>query len=135
VAFYYGAMGVGISYGVKLPKVRRLTIPGLVGSAEAFTSFGTLFMADRFPKKELSVDDISGGICFGEVAGGAAWGAAGYALVFGMNPALMAAATANAALLSLALATATGYLRFAGMNFGFQAGAGFTGFVGAMYAA
>lgn len=132
--FYYGALGVGESFGVKLPKIGKMKLPAATGSSESFESRGRIYMTKQYARSELTESDIGGGFCFIELAGGVAWGGAGYAMMFGMDPTLMAAAPLNPAFVRLAMEGATGYLLFAGVNYGLQAGAGLTGFAGVMYA-
>jgi hypothetical protein len=60
---------------------------------------------------------------------------AAYAVIFGMDPTVMAATPLNPGFLNLAIDGATGYLIFAGMNYGLQFGAGGGVFVGGLYAA
>jgi len=38
--FYYAALGVGLGYGVKLPKLGRYQLPGASGSSEMMYSTG-----------------------------------------------------------------------------------------------
>ena len=133
VTFYYGALGVGPSFGVKLPKIGKMKMPGVTGSSESFTSAGLVYMTREYSGKELKERDIGGGFCFVEVGGGAAWGGAAYAKIFGMDDALVAASPLNPAFLRLAKESATGYLLFGGATFGMQAGGGLSGFAGVMY--
>ena len=55
-------------------------------------------------------------------------------MLFGMDAMLFAASLARPDLLWDALKTATGYVEFGGLNFGVQAGAGTTQFVGVLCA-
>lgn len=132
IKFIYGALGACVGVGVKLPKLGRVTLPGVTGSSELFTSGGLVTMSPFFTGRELRVDDIEGGCSFVEIGGGAAWGGAGYALTFGMNAATLAVGLTNPAMLQYALSTARGYLLFAGVNFGLQAGIGAGSYVGYM---
>jgi len=134
VVFYYGAVGAGLSFGVKLPKLGKIKLPGLAGSTEDFPSGGVLYISPMFTREELTVDDINGGCMFLEVGGGIAWGGAAYSMACGMNQAAMLSGIAQPGLLAHALNTATGYMVFAGANYGLQAGIGVTQFVGAMHA-
>lgn len=137
VRFAYGALGAGLGLGIKLPKLGRVHLPFVsAGSSESFDSRGRVFMAREFVGQELTVRDFCGGCYFIEVSGGLVWGGAGYAMMFGMNPALLAAAALpNNPFFSVdrAIATAKGYIVFAGVNFGVQASIGVTGFLGLMY--
>jgi hypothetical protein len=130
----YAATGAGLSWGVKLPKLGRAIIPGVTGSSESFKSGGTVYLSPQHSGTDLTVADFNGGCMFGEAGGGVAWGGAGYAMVFGMNPAAMAAGAFNSIAAQYAFETASGYLFYYGMNYGIQAGAGVTGFMGMMRA-
>jgi hypothetical protein len=55
-------------------------------------------------------------------------------MLFGMDAMLLAAALVRVDLLWDALKTATGYVKFGGLNFGVQAGVGAAQFVGAVRA-
>jgi hypothetical protein len=89
IKFIYGALGACVGVGVKLPKLGRVTLPGVSGSSELFTSGGLVTMSPFFTGSKLRADDIEGGCSFVEIGGGAAWGGAGYALTFGMNTAAL----------------------------------------------
>jgi hypothetical protein len=134
VKFYYGSIGAGLSFGVKLPKIGRVQIPGVSGSSEQFKSGGLVYMSRDFSAKELTIRDIRGGCFFAEASAGLAWGGAAYAMAFGMNPALLAASVMNSLFVEHAIRSATGYLRFRGMNFGLQGGFGGAGYLGMLYA-
>jgi hypothetical protein len=142
VKFYLGGIGAGVSVGVKLPKLKipkinAGKISGGVGSLEAMTSGGRVYMAPTFGGTELTRRDIRGGCCFIEGNAGFAWGGAADGMIFGMNPILLAAAVAAPtlpAVMQHALSTATGLMAWAGVNFGFQAGIGVAGYVGMLYA-
>lgn len=134
--FGYGALGIGATWGLKLPSLGKVHLPGAsVGSSEAFAGGGLVYMTSYFRGAELSISDIRGACFFLELAGGLVWGGSGVAMVFGLNPALvtMAAASRDPASIVKAVATATGFLLFSGVNFGIQAGASATGFAGLMY--
>ncbi len=90
-------------------------------------------MSPTFGGGELARRDIRGGCLFVEGGLGFAWGGAGDAMIFGMDPLALVAAVASPAMMARALATATGYLLWYGVNFGFQAGGGITGYVGLLY--
>ncbi len=132
VVFYYGALGVGPAVGFKLPKLGKIT--GVTGSIEDFPSAGTVRMCKQFKGSELSISDINGGCSFMEVGAGLVWGKSQIAMLFGMDPMLFAASLASPDLLWDALKTATGYVKFGGLNFGIQAGAGAAQFVGLLRA-
>jgi hypothetical protein len=139
VKFYLGAVGAGFSAGFKLPKVnlpklKGGKLAGGTGSMEAMTSHGWVFMAPTFGRPELERRDIRGGCLFIEGNLGFAWGGSGDVMLFGMNPMALAAGLGTPSLLPHALNSAAGYLVWWGMNFGFQAGGGITGYAGLLYA-
>jgi hypothetical protein len=134
IKLYYAATGAGLSWGVKLPKLGHVNIPGATGSSESFASNGIVYLAPNFRGNDLTRADFNGGCTFAELAGGVAWGGAGYGMVFGMNPAAMAAGALNSIAAHYALETASGYLFFYGTNYGLQAGVGATGYMGMMKA-
>ena len=132
--FYYGAVGAGLSVGVKLPKLGKIKLPGLTGSSEQFTSGGLLYMSPMFSRDELTVDDINGGCMFLEVGAESLGEVPRTPWAFGMNEAAMFSGILQPALLIHALSTAVGYMVFAGTNYGLQAGLGVSEFVGVMHA-
>ncbi|MEY4579486.1 MAG: hypothetical protein RL701_4189 [Pseudomonadota bacterium] len=58
VKFYYGALGAGLSWGVKIPKLGKVHVPGVSGSSESFPSYGTLYLTPSFARSELTVADV-----------------------------------------------------------------------------
>ena len=146
-SFLYGAGGVGLAYGIKLPKIGKINIPvkgysGTAGIAPAFfPSTGKLMILESFKGDELTRDDITGVCMFLEIGASFIVGGASYAMLVGMNPVYAAAmaVTAGAAtsLLPLAesklLQSATAVLIMAGMNVSVSAGAGAGVFGGALY--
>ena len=140
--FRYGAAGVGLAAGLKLPKIGKLELKvrgKSVGAALAPASFpntGKVYVLESFTGNELTKDDITGVCMFAEVYGGLVVGGSATAMIFGMNPIWLAAtlipgpsALASAKLLS----TATGVLLMAGVNVGIQGGVGAGIFLGGLY--
>lgn len=95
-------------------------------------SGGVVYMTPQFPRNELKADDFNGGCVFGEISASLTWGAAGYAMWFGMNTSMAAAGIMNPLARAAADHSATGVLLFHGNNYGFQAGVGAASFVGYM---
>ena len=142
-AFKYGAAGVGLSAGIKFPKIGKLQIPirgkGLTGSVApaAFPNGGKLYVTDACPGDDLSREAIRGVCMFVEVAGGLVGGVSGTAMIFGMSPYWLAAAAAAGPMASYfeyrMMQTATGILVMGGINVGIQAGGGIGGYVGGLW--
>ena len=134
VKFHYGAIGIGLGYGLKLPKLGRFQLPSGAGSSEVMYSAGTVYMAPEFKGEELAVSDIEGGCLFGEATAALAWGHSGYVMSFGMNTALFGAGVLNPLARAHAHQSVRGYLLFHGNNYGLQGGLGATSFMGYMRA-
>ncbi|VWC53069.1 hypothetical protein BLA23254_08101 [Burkholderia lata] len=70
--FYYGGVGVGIGFGLRLPKIKppRFSLPEIkipkiagrevegAGSAKSFDSAGLIYMAPAFHGTELAESDF-----------------------------------------------------------------------------
>lgn len=146
--FTYGAAGVGLSCGLKLPKIGKIELPKLQGKSvggvaapSAFPNAGKIYILDSFSGNELSRSDITGVCMFVEVGGGFIAGASATGMVLGMDAVWLAGTLATievcqdlamyAAQRLLELATAI--LVMAGVNAGLQAGAGGAAFLGALF--
>ena len=138
--FFFGGLGAGLSFGFKIPKLPKLQLRGRslagAGSTKDFPSRGRVWKRSRFNSRELTKADIQGAVVFVEGAIGLGVGASGDAMLFGINPVLLALAISNPMLQSIlmpqALSTATGAMAFLGLNAGPQAGGGIAGLVGYM---
>ena len=92
VTFCYGAAGVGIAAGIKLPKIGKIQINAkgkAVGGAiapAAFPNGGKLYLLDSFAGSELTTTDIQGVCAFLEISGGIIAGVSATAMLVGMNP-------------------------------------------------
>ncbi len=136
--FYYGGLGGGVGFGVRLPKIPRPSFRGSsvsgTGAATAFPSTGIIYKARSIGRRELTPGDIQGAVMFVEGGLGLGVGGAGTSMIFGINTALMIAAAlspvVSTLLVNRAMATATGVMVFAGVNAGLQAGGGVAGLVG-----
>ena len=142
VNFWYGGLGAGWSFGFKIPKVKLPTLKvrglpvGAAGALKAFPSGGAIFMTDSFQQKELTHSDIQGAIVFIDGGIGALLGVGGTAILFGINPALLALALASPTmpfLLQSALSSAKGVLVMGGVAVSVQAGGGIGGLVGYLH--
>lgn len=132
-SFYYGGAGVGLSAGLKIPKIGKVQIPTskgpLTGSAgpTAFPSTGTVFVMEGCPGNELTTSDIQGLCCFAEVGGGIIGGGSAAGMYVGLDPvrlvALAAAATPFVGQIATQffLSSAKGMILMAGLNVGIQA--------------
>lgn len=145
VKLHYSGIGAGIGIGAKLPRFGKVDIKikgksvGGVGAAEAFPSDGAVFVAD-----DLTRDDIVGPCMYVEAGGGVALGVSATAMLFGLDPKLLAAAmlanTTPAANLTISpiltrklMQSASGALVMAGANLGIQAGIGGAVYIGALF--
>jgi hypothetical protein len=144
VKFFYAGMGGGMSFGFKLPKIGKIEVKGKgkAGggnlSSETLPSGGRVYLTTTFKGSELTRRDIGGAIAFVEVTGGLIAGGAAAAMIFGMNPAWVAAAAAApflgpSYLWHHALTSASGILVWAGLNVGIQGGVGGAAYLGLMF--
>ncbi len=67
---------------------------GAAGAAEAFPSFGKVFVSDALVSRDLTEDDITGPCMYTEVGGGLVVGGSATALLFGLDPKLLALSAA-----------------------------------------
>jgi hypothetical protein len=147
ITFYYGSAGVGLSAGLKLPKIGKVqvnvkgrSVVGAIAPA-AFPNGGKLYILDTFAGTELTEKDIQGVCAFLEIGGGIIAGVSATAMLVGMNPIWLAglglaAAAGPAGMIYLdyrLLRSATGLLVMGGLNAGIQAGAGVGAFLGGLY--
>ena len=142
--YYFGALGAGLSFGFKIPKLPKVQVRGksvsAAGSIKQLPSGGTIWKRSHFGNRDLSRTDIQGAVVFLEGAIGLGIGVSGDAMLFGINAAALAGAIAASAAMPLvssyaidaALNTATGAMVFGGLNVGPQAGGGIAGLVGYM---
>lgn len=144
VSFSYGAAGVGIAAGLKLPKIGKMQVnvkgKGVVGAIApaSFPNAGKLYVLDTFAGAELTQSDIRGVCLFVEIGGGIIAGVSATAMVVGMNPAWLAGLALPFAPVLMAidyklLQSATGLLVMGGVNAGLQAGAGAGAFLGGLW--
>jgi hypothetical protein len=136
--FYYGGAGVGLSAGLKLPKIGKVQIPikksGLTGAVgpTSFPSTGMVLKTINASRPDLTQSDISGLCVFIDVGGGLIAGAGGTCLLFGIplqyGPLLVVPGIGG----QLFMNAARGILLMAGANVGVQAGGGIAGMIGYM---
>lgn len=139
VSYRYGGLGVGAGFGARLPRFGKVNIQvkgksvGGAGAAEAFPSTGKVFVSDALRSSDLTEDDITGPCMYTEVGAGLVVGGSATALLFGLDPKLLAMAVAlNSSPVTSIIASsrvneqlmrsAKGALVMAGMNAGVQAG-------------
>ena len=139
--YRYGGVGVGVGFGARLPRFGKINIQvkgksvAAAGAAEAFPSTGKVFVSDALVSRDLTSDDITGPCLYTEVGAGLVVGGSAMALLFGLDPKLLALAavlSSNPATSLIASATvnrqllqsAKGAVVMAGMNAGVQAGGG-----------
>lgn len=147
-SFYYGGAGVGLSAGLKIPKIGKVQIPtpkgGLTGSGgpTAFPSTGTVFVMDGCSGNDLTTSDIQGICCFVEVGGGIIVGGSAAAMLVGLDAArLLALGPATAVggpvgsnlAMQFLIASAKGLILMAGVNAGIQAQIGGAAYGGLLF--
>jgi hypothetical protein len=145
-SFYYGGAGVGLSAGLKIPKIGKVQINTkkgpLTGSGgpTAFPSTGTVLVTDACPGTDLTRSDIQGLCCFTEVGGGLIGGGSAAAMYIGLDPIRLAAFAGSVIPvigMSLAsqffLASAKGMILMAGLNVGLQAQIGGAVYMGYLH--
>ncbi|WP_260961091.1 hypothetical protein [Pseudomonas citri] len=150
VSYRYGGVGVGAGFGARLPRFGKVNIQikgksvGAAGAAEAFPSFGKVFVSDALASRDLTDDDITGPCIYTEVGGGLVVGGSATALLFGLDPKLLALSVAlNASPATSLIASSTvnrqllqsakGAVVMAGMNAGVQAGGGAAIYMGYLF--
>lgn len=150
VSYRYGGLGVGAGFGARLPRFGKVNIQvkgksvGGAGAAEAFPSTGKVFVSDALRSSDLTEDDITGPCMYTEVGAGLVVGGSATALLFGLDPKLLAMAVAlNSSPVTSIIASsrvneqlvrsAKGALVMAGMNAGVQAGGGAAIYMGYLF--
>lgn len=142
VSFYYGAAGVGLSAGLKLPKIGKVQVRGKGVTAAiapaSFPNMGQLYVLDSFKGDDLTISDIQGACVFVEIAGGIIAGVSATAMLVGMDVRWLAGLVVPLAP-TIAyfdykfLSSAKGLLVMGGATAGLQAGAGIGAFLGGLY--
>lgn len=149
VRLRYGGLGVGASIGLRLPRVGKIELKikgkgaGIGGSAEAFPSTGEVFVADDLVGRELTRDDFTGPCLYVEAGAGIAVGASSSAILFGLDPKLLAAAIVmgstpagalgSAFIQRQLLQSARGAIISIGVNVSAQVGAGAAAYIGGLF--
>ncbi|WP_110946860.1 hypothetical protein [Pseudomonas bohemica] len=148
--FRYGGLGAGIGFGARLPRFGKVNIAikgksvGGAGALEAFPSTGAVFVSDAIANRDLTRDDITGVCVFMEVGGGLIAGISGTAMLFGLDPKLLAISLAvNATPVGAVLGplvmqrhllqSAKGAVVMGGVNAGLQAGGGGAIYLGGLF--
>lgn len=149
VSYRYGGVGVGAGFGARLPRFGKVNIQikgksvGGAAAAEAFPSTGKVFVSDALVERDLTSDDITGPCMYTEVGAGLVVGGSATALLFGLDPKLLALSVALSASPATMMAasivnrqlvqSAKGALVMAGMNAGVQAGGGAAVYMGYLF--
>lgn len=150
VSYRYGGVGVGVGFGARLPRFGKINIQikgkgvAAAGAAEAFPSTGKVFVSDALVDRDLTSDDITGPCMYTEVGVGLGIGGSATALLFGLDPKLLAlsvALSSNPATSLIASSTvnrqlarsAKGAVVMAGVNAGLQAGGGAAIYMGYLF--
>ena len=100
VSYRYGGVGVGVGFGARLPRFGKINIQikgksvAGTGAAEAFPSTGKVFVSDALVSRDLTSDDITGPCMYTEVGVGLVVGGSATALLFGLDPKLLALSVA-----------------------------------------
>ncbi|WP_230166939.1 hypothetical protein, partial [Pseudomonas mediterranea] len=100
VSYRYGGVGVGAGFGARLPRFGKVNIQikgksvGGAAAAEAFPSTGKVFVSDALVERDLTSDDITGPCMYTEVGAGLVVGGSATALLFGLDPKLLALSVA-----------------------------------------
>ncbi|WP_103308937.1 MULTISPECIES: hypothetical protein [unclassified Pseudomonas] len=150
ISYRYGGVGVGAGFGARLPRFGKINIQikgkgvAAAGAAEAFPSTGKVFVSDALVARDLTSDDITGPCMYTEVGVGLGIGGSATALLFGLDPKLLALSMAlnsnpatsliAATLVNQRLAkSAKGAVVMAGINAGLQAGGGAAIYIGYLF--
>lgn len=151
VSFRYGGVGGGIGLGMRLPRFGKVNLNvkgksksvGGAGALEALPSTGTVLVADGLVGRDLSRGDFTGPCMYVELGAGVIAGGSATAILFGLDPKLLAAvALASASPLTAALGasmsrqllqSSRGALLMAGVNVGAQFGGGAAAYLGALF--
>ncbi|WP_025129516.1 hypothetical protein [Pseudomonas sp. PH1b] len=150
ISYRYGGLGVGVGFGARLPRFGKVNIQvkgksvAGAGAAEAFPSTGKVFVSDALVSRDLTEDDVTGPCLYTEVGAGLVVGGSATALLFGLDPKLLAlsvalssnplaSAFASSRVNEQLLRSAKGALVMAGMNAGVQAGGGAAVYMGYLF--
>ncbi|AKJ97351.1 MULTISPECIES: hypothetical protein [Pseudomonas] len=150
VSYCYGGVGLGVGFGARLPRFGKVNLQikgksvGAAGAAEAFPSTGKVFVSDALASRDLTDDDITGPCLYTEVGAGLVVGGSATALLFGLDPKLLALSVAMSSTPATSLIahstvnrqllqSAKGALVMAGMNAGVQAGGGAAVYMGYLF--
>jgi len=150
ISYRYGGVGVGAGFGARLPRFGKINIQikgkgvAAAGAAEAFPSTGKVFVSDALVARDLTSDDITGPCMYTEVGVGLGIGGSATALLFGLDPKLLALSMALSSNPATSLIAATlvnqrlaksakGAVVMAGINAGLQAGGGAAIYIGYLF--
>lgn len=150
VSYRYGGAGVGGGFGARLPRFGKINIQikgksvSAAGATEALPSTGWVFVSDALVNRDLTSDDITGLCMYTEVGGGLLIGSSATALLFGLDPKLLALSLAlnshpatsiiaGSAVSQQLARSAKGAVVMAGVNAGLQAGVGAATYIGYLF--
>lgn len=135
--FTYGTVGVGLSAGLKLPKIGKVDLNGLTGTLApaSFPNTGSIYLSQDFKGDDLTADDIRGVCAIAEVAGGFVGGGSASAICLGVSEKWFCAGKLQCDMpldfvQARLIETARAYLFVAGLSVGFQFGGGVSGMIG-----
>jgi hypothetical protein len=147
--FGYGSVGVGVGVGARLPRFGKVNLHvrgksvGAAVASEDFTSLGRVLVADSIAARGLVREDFKGACVFIEGGVGLLGGVSGSAMLFGLDPKLLAATAAMLTPMgsilmphdstTRLLRSAKGVIIAAGLNVGLQAGGGATISLGGLF--
>lgn len=99
--FRYGSVGVGAGIGARLPRFGKVNLHvrgksvGAAGASEDFPAVGQVLVANSIAARGLVREDFQGACVFIEGGVGLLGGASGSAMLFGLDPRLLAMAAAT----------------------------------------
>ena len=137
--FTYGCGGVGISRGLRLPKIGKFNFTGktVTGAPASFSNTGAIYMSTDFDGDELTVEDIRGVCAVLEVAGGLAGVGSASVICLGVSEKWFCPANKGYKcdmpldfVQAKLVETARAYLFVAGLSVGLQFGGGVSAMVG-----
>lgn len=147
--FRYGSVGVGFGFGARLPRFGKVNLQvrgqsvGAAGASEDFWAVGKVLVNDATAARGLVREDFEGPCVFIEAGIGLIGGGSGSAMLFGLDPKLLAMAAAKVTTignlllpndtLGRLLLSSKGAIIAAGANVGLQAGGGATISLGGLF--
>lgn len=147
--FRYGSVGFGAGLGARVPRFGKVNLKirgksvGAAGATEHLPAVGRVLVADTIASRDLVREDFEGACVFIEGGIGLLGGASGSAMLFGLDPKLLAMTAATLTPIGnlllphdsavRLLRSAKGVIMAAGLNVGIQAGGGATITLGGLF--